>query len=119
MALSQKQKTETLFYLGYPGLTIVQDSTHYSGIIDDRLEAASVTPEICAMVIQLLKKIKNFDDCLEKAKCRLAASKVDNITMNKDEIMMLNKERRRCIKELADLIAVNYRGRSNVIGVCN
>lgn len=119
MALSTKQRTEIIFHLGHPALILVEDSTFFSGIISDRLDAISANPDICKIALDLLKKIRHIDDCLEKAKCRLAASKVDNITMNDREIQQLLAERKRCIKELASLTGIQYKGRSNIVGVCN
>jgi len=119
MALSQKQRTKILFYLGHPGLTIVPDSTFFSGIISDRFDAANDVPEICMVVVGLLKKLEDIDCKLEKARCRLSASKVDSITLNEKEISKLLCERTRCIKELSAHIAIPYKGLSRVVGVVN
>lgn len=119
MALTSQQKTDIVFYLGWSGLTLVSDSSHFSNIISDRIELASTTTEICKIVKRILKKLENLDECLEKAKCRLAASSVDNITMNEREIEQLLKERKRCIRELSDLLDISVvKSSSRTLGVC-
>ena len=106
MALTSKQKSRVVYYLGWSGLTIVQDSTHFNSVVNDRINDASDDTNISNLVKELLEKLENIDECLEKAKCRLSASQVDNITLNDREIPMLNKERRRYIRELSDLLDI-------------
>lgn len=120
MALNRKQKIKSLFYLGWAAITIIPTSTHFNSVVNDRIDAASDDDDISRLIKDLLEKLENIDECLEKAKCRLAASKVDNITMNKNEIHELNKERRRCIRELSDTLDVPImRSGGSVVGVCN
>jgi len=118
MALNQNQKTKILFYAGWSGLTIVPESTHFNSVVNDRIEDASSIDAICKIVKDLLEKLEGLDEKLEKARCRLAAKQVDNITMNEDEIRYLLKERRRCIRELLDLIDVpSVRSSGVTVGV--
>lgn len=104
MALTDKQKHNVVFYLGWSGLTLVEDSTQFNSVVRDRLGtvAKPLNDFIEARVRDLLDCLEELDERLKEAQCRLAAASVDNITMNKDEIMMLKKERRRYIRELAD-----------------
>jgi len=119
MALNQNQKTRILFYLGWSGLTLVQSSTHFNSVVFDRINDNSEEESICRILRELLEKLEGIDQCLSEAKCRLAASSVDNIKTNPKEIDMLNKERRRCIRELADLIDVPIlRSGGAMVGVC-
>jgi HAMP domain-containing protein len=100
VALSTKQKHRTIYYLGWPGLTLVSGSTHYNSVVNDRL--ANLNDEIEKLVKEILERLENLDKSLDEAKCRLTASKVDNIELNKDEIYHLKKERMRQIRELSD-----------------
>jgi hypothetical protein len=102
MALTAKQRAKVIYYLGWSGLTIVADSTHYNSVVNDRLGANDTDAEIERLTKDLLTRLEKCDAQLEDAKCRLAAAKVDSITMNKDEIAGLKKERMRLIRELSD-----------------
>lgn len=102
MALSLEQKHKVIFYLGWSGLTIVAASTQFNSVVNDRLNAAAVDAEISRITTGLLFRLDACDVQLEEAKCRLSASKIDSITLNKDEIFRLNNERRRLIRELSD-----------------
>lgn len=102
MALTAKQKARVIYYLGWSGLTIVTGSTHFNSVVNDRLGAADSNTEIERLVKDLLECLEQVDEKLKKAQCRLSASKVDTIVLNKDEIQMLKKERMRYIRELSD-----------------
>jgi len=105
VALSTKNKHKVIFYLGWSGLTIVDGSTQYNSVVVDRL-GPSLTTDIESIVKGLLERLETFDKCLDEAKCRLAASSVDNIDMNPREVEMLKKERMRLIRELSDHLAI-------------
>lgn len=98
MALSDREQRDILFYLGWPLKVLKSNSTHYQKTVVDRMK--NLDDDIEAIIRDLLRKLKGIDENLEDARCRLAASKVDDITLNKDEIAMLNKERKRCRNEL-------------------
>lgn len=104
MALTDKQKHRVIYYLGWSGLTLVEDSTQFNSVVRDRLGtiAKPLNDYIESIVKEILDCLEAVDEKLKEAQCRLSASQVDNITMNKDEILMLKKERRRYIKELSD-----------------
>jgi len=102
MALTAKQKARTIYYLGWPGLTIVTDSTHFNSVVNDRLNVTDTEAEISRLVKELLTRLEGCDEKLDKAKCRLSAVKVDNLELNPDEIRMLKKERMRYVRELSD-----------------
>lgn len=104
MALTDKQKNQVLYYLGWPLKTLITDSTHYQKTIADRFE--NLNTQIEDIVDDLLDKLEEIDKKLEKARCRLSASKVDDITLNKNEIQMLLKERRRCRNELHRILDI-------------
>ena len=98
MALTDKDKHETLHYLGWPSKALVTNSTHYHKTIADRFEDLATEAEDIAR--RLLRQLQAIDSSLEEARCRLAASKVDDITLNKREIECLRSERRRYRNEL-------------------
>ena len=100
MALTEKEKHKVVRYLGWSGLTIVANSTQFNSVVNDRLSVT--TAEICKIAKEMLEKIELIDEQREQANCRLAASKVDDITMNERELAMLCKERMKWIRELSD-----------------
>lgn len=102
MALSADQKAKAIFYLGWSGLTLVSGSTQFNSVVNDRLNDADDGGPIESKSRELLERLEGYDECLEEAKCRLSASKVDNITLNKDEIRQILKERKRVVRELSD-----------------
>ena len=102
MALSAQEKAKVVFYLGWSGLTIVTGSTQFNSVVNDRLNDSSDDGPIESRTRELLERLEGYDECLDEAKCRLSASKVQDITMNKDEIAQILKERKRVIRELSD-----------------
>lgn len=114
MALTDKLKDCIVFYLGWPAKTLVVDSTDYSKIFSDRLTDFSSDSE--KRIKGLLEKIEGIDTQLEEARCRASTSKVDDITLNPDEIMLLKKERNRCIKELSCFLDIKVICKSSSMG---
>jgi len=100
MSLSQREKSKVIFYLGWSGLTIVEGSTHFNSVVNDRISVDN--DEICRIAKIMIGKLEKCDEQLDAAKCRLAASSVDGVKMNQHEISQLKKERLRCIRELSD-----------------
>ena len=105
MALTDKEKHNVTFYLGWPGLTLVTGSTHYNSVVNNRL-GASLNSYIENLAKGLLSRLEKVDEQIEEARCRLSAESVDNIHMNKQELAMLRKERLKFIRELADLLDI-------------
>lgn len=104
MAFTDIEKVKIVTDLCYPALATVPDSIHYTNWIDDRLTNLGTAIESC--VRDLLKRLKDMDAKLEKAVCRVGVSRVDNVTFNKDEIMILRRERRRILNELAAMLDI-------------
>ena len=104
MALSDKQKHRVVFYLGWSGLTLVDGSTQFNSVVNDRLgvPAKPLNADIEKIVREILDKLEEIDAQLKQARCRLSAKQVDGIKLNEREIEMLKKERWRCIRELSD-----------------
>lgn len=87
MALTTKQKHDVIYYLGWPSKTLDVGSTHYSKIMNDRLNGLS--DEGCDRVIDLLCKLQGIREQLDEARCRLTTSEVDKIKMNEHEVSRL------------------------------
>jgi len=104
MALTDKEKHNVIFYLGWSGLTLVSGSTQYNSVVNDRLGNLNV--QIERIVRGLLTRLEAIDAKMEAATCRLSASEVDSIVLNKDELALLKKERMRIIRELSDHLAI-------------
>ena len=100
MALSDTEKANVVFYLGWSGLTIVSGSTQYNSVVNNRL--TNLNDEIERIVRGLLDRLEALDKKLDAASCRLSASEVQDIVLNPDEIRWLKAERRRLIRELSD-----------------
>ncbi len=100
MALSDKQKHQIIRHLGWSAQTLIADSTQFNSVVNDRVSFLNVDLERIAK--ELSNCIDDVDAQLKEAHCRVSTSKIDNITINKDEIPMLKKEKRRLIRELSD-----------------
>lgn len=108
MALTAKQKNDVLFYLGYSGQTIIENSTDYITSVADRLSGVDANTE--TRTIRILSKLDGMDQRLEDAADRLPASQVSDIRLNVEEIPMLRKERRRLTQELGRLLDIKPQG---------
>ena len=109
MALNSKEQQQILRFLGWAGLTVVPDATHFNSVVNDRLgnnPKKPLTIDIEREVKGILKRLLTIDEALEEALCRLTATKVDNVTTNKDEIRMLRGERKRWMRELSDILDI-------------
>jgi len=115
MALTAKQKSDVVFFLGWSGKSIVEASTNYNSQVADRL--INLTTEIEAQVISLLGKLLSIDAKLESASCRLAATEVNGIKLNANEIHMLRTERKRLAKLLSSLLDIPYMGTTSSVNV--
>jgi len=117
MALTDTQKAQTIYFLGWPGKTLIQDSTNYSKIVSDRLD--NLTTDLENQVTVLLNKLKKIDDKLEEALCRMSTSKVDNITINPHERNLLRGERKMHQYLLSDLLDIPIHASStNMVDIC-
>lgn len=117
MALTPKEQSKIVQILGYGGKTIQVGSVIYNKILNDRLN--QLPPDAEDLVRSYLLKITNIESKMDAATCRLSASKVDDITLNKDELPLLRAERRKIGREVADFLDIPYvaRGGANM-SVC-
>jgi len=100
VALSDKQKHQIIRHLGWSAQTLIANSTQFNSVVNDRVSFLNTDLERIAK--ELSSCIDAIDEQLKDAHCRVSTSKVDNITINPDEIPMLKKEKRRLIRELSD-----------------
>lgn len=104
MALNASQKADVIFYLGYPGKTLVENSTNYNRTTAQLLE--NLTEHIESQVRSILDKLRTQDQRLEDANDRVVALQVGDIEINPDEIDRLRSERTRLIKMLSRLLDI-------------
>ena len=115
--LTAQEKTNIIFYLGWPAKTLIVGSTDYSKIVADRLE--NLTDEIEINVLRWLEKVVNIDNAREASLCRLAAKRVGDIETNPNELYELRKEKTRILNELSDMLDIELmRSGRGSIGVC-
>lgn len=100
MALTDKQKHQAIRHLGWSAQTLIANSTQFNSVVNDRVSFVNAQLERIAK--ELVDCIDQVDTQLKDAQCRVSTSKVDNMTLNEDEIPMLKKEKRRLIRELSD-----------------
>lgn len=113
MALTDRQKADVIYFLGWPAKTLVANSTNYNKITADRLE--NLTAVIESQVDKLLDKLRANEERLESAQDRLTAKKVDDIELNDKEIDMLRGERARLCKLLSRLLDIPVAGGSGIM----
>lgn len=116
MALTAQEKYDIVYYLGWPGKTLIPNSTDYSKVIADRLE--NLNAQIEVIVRRLLERAKMLDTALTDAVCRLSAKRVDEIEMNSDELLQLRNERKKVLGELSSLVDVPYLKAGGGASVC-
>ncbi len=118
MALTDAEKNDAMFRLGWDLKVLIPDSTSFSNIIAGRLNNLSAPME--NIVRGTLKRLKAIQTQMDEALCRLTATKVDNITLNKDELSMLKKEFTRYARELSDTVCIPIFRKGGVnVGVSN
>lgn len=113
MALNASQKADVIFYLGYPGKTLVENSTNYNRTTAQLLE--NLTEYIEAQVRSILDKLRTQDQRLEDANDRVVALEVGDIKINPEEIDRLKSERLRLIKMLSRLLDIPVVNSSGVM----
>ena len=108
MALSDSRKMKIVTLLGWPGKTLVQSSTHYNSLVNDRLE--NLTPEIESLVKGMLTKIDDIDTKLNSSLGKAGLRRVGDIEFYGDgqSFSDLKTERKRLLKELSDITDIAY-----------
>jgi predicted phage-related endonuclease len=106
MALSDAEKADVVFRLGWSGKVLIEGSTDYSKIIADRLTGLSAPIE--SQIRMLLGRLKKVSESIDSAICRLSAKIVGDITLRDDELYQLRREEKRIKKELSDLTDIPF-----------
>lgn len=108
MALSDTEKADVVYRLGWSGKVLVVGSTDYSKTIADRLIGLSAPIE--AQIRSLLTRLKSITESIDAAVCRLAAKQVGDIILRDDELYQLRREEKKLKKELAALTDIPLMG---------
>lgn len=114
---SDNEKTTILFYLGWPGKTLKEGSQLFNKVVNDRLN--NIPVPVLTRTRKILKGLEAMDERLDCGADRLSASKIDDITMNDDEMDQLRKERFLRIREMSDQLNINIvrSSPSNMVGI--
>lgn len=112
MALTSKEQNKVVQLLGYGGKTIQAGSVIYNKILNDRLHQLPTDTE--ELVRAYLQQIQAIEAQMFQAPARLAASMIDDIKMNHQELQMLRSERRKIAKEIAAELDIPYVNQSGM-----
>lgn len=119
MALLLKEKTQIIFYLGYPAKTILASTTHFNSIINKRLENLDDDSE--KEIKLLMTGIRNVRAKLIDSQDIMKAEKVGDISINNDENLLLRKDFKRLCRELGailDIPCISAGGLGSTVKVC-
>jgi hypothetical protein len=116
MALTDAQKDQIVFFLGWPSKTLVEGSTHYNTTVADRLIGLSAQTE--TTVGALITSIQTCRTKYEASSSRMLVKRVGDIELNTDEHRSLSKEYRRQVRELSSILDIPWIGGAGVnVGV--
>lgn len=104
MAFSSQEKADIIFQLGWPGLTIVENTTDYSKIIVDRLTNASAP--MISQTRSLLTRIALIDEKIQASTSRMLAKQIGDIILRDGETSLLRSEKKAVLRELSDLLSI-------------
>ncbi len=117
MALTDSQKHQAIFYLGYSGKTLIVGSTDYNKTVADALTNLNTYVE--TQVVDLLDLIEEAKEKFSASSARMLVKRVGDIELNTDEHRSLGQEYRRLLRELSSLLGLPTRGMGGItIGVC-
>lgn len=116
MALTDAQKHNVIFYLGWPGKTLVTTSTHYNSTVANRLTSLDANTE--TQVGALLTEIAAVRTKLGASTSRALVKKVGDIELNTEEHYSLQKEHRRILRDLSRLLDIPLNSPGNNIALC-
>lgn len=112
MALTDTQKAEIIFFIGWPGKTLVENSTSFNRIVSDRLN--NLTAEIEAQITKIIGRVKKIDDKLMEAVDRFSTKKVGDIEINDKERSLLKGERKRYITQISQLVDIEMQASGGI-----
>lgn len=108
MALTDQEKHNIIYYLGWPAKMLIEGTTHTHKTFRDRLANLNSNSEV--IIRKVLRRLESLDTKLEEASCRFATEQVgsgsDAVKLNKDERKMLLLERKRGIREISRTVDI-------------
>lgn len=119
MALSQETKHKIVFFLGYPGKVLIEESTHFNKIVSNRMDNLNTFIE--DQVEVLLEKISETRNNLESTQKKGNVKSIGDIHLDTTRTRsMVQKEYKRCLEELSCLldIPIVCKGMGANIHVC-
>lgn len=117
MAFTATQKAEIIFNLGYASRILDTTSLDYNKIFADRLDGHSAESE--SIISKLLRQIKDVRDKLLASQDIMKVKRVGDIELNNDENMLLRKDLKRLLKDLAFTLDIPLRKSGGVnVSVC-
>ena len=112
MALTATQKQDILYYLGYPNRTLDNTSTHYSNIVDSRMQ--NLPAEAEARIIAILAEITSVKTQITGSTSKLGVKRVGDIELatksNETSNSGLKRDLKRLYNELSDYMDIPYQG---------
>ena len=116
MTLTATEQNNIIFYLGWPGKTLISGSTHYDQAIVTRM--ASLDTDTETNVRSLLTQIASVRTKFSASTSRMLVEQVGDIKLNTHEHAGLRGEYNRLLKDLAILLDIPLLGKSGVnVGV--
>lgn len=102
MALTDSEKGEVTFYLGYSAKVLVPGTVDYSKRVAERFDG--IPDHLLVRARKCLTRIRTTDTQLDAAATRFAVTEADGIKLNEKERDMILAERRRYILQLSNLL---------------
>lgn len=118
MALTSAEKHKAVRLLGWSGKTLVPESQSYNFTVAGYL--INLSPEIEEEVREFFARFDKLEQMRMEALSRVSTKKVGDIELNTDELWFLQRERRRLMSELSDLLDIPIVATNgSVVNVCN
>lgn len=117
MALTDSEKGEAIYFLGYPAKTLVAGSIDYSRRVAERFE--NLPDHFEVRIRKTMTRLRAVDEKMDDAVNRYAVKDLDGIQLNENERSQLIAERNRLLLQLSHLLDLPpvKKGGLN-IGVC-
>ena len=115
MALSDEIKCKVMYHLSRPVLTIVEGSTNYNSVVNDRLDTLPSFAE--EKVEDILADLEEAEQALKDAKKCLKLQQVDDITFNVNHLENLRFEYNRLVKKLSCTVDISTKGTTINVGI--
>ena len=105
MAFSNDDKYRIIFALCHHGKILIEDSTHYNSIINDRMERTS--PQIEERALALVSKIEDMKEDFANSPTQDKVSQIDDISFDTNRSLEIRRaELKRLLSELSNLLDI-------------